>query len=159
MTQVSAGTALKERSHGVSKGPVGRSRLQAAYLIRKVLTDKGQDWRMKKVPYFAGVALAGVGVVAALNWGARIPAETQYAVPVLSSVSMNPETIQLFSAFGGHVETPKFPRPAETSSLTPEIKLPPKKLPQVQSTNDSVKSTTKGKHKRQPAVANSGHIL
>ena len=71
---------------------------------------------MKKVPYFAGVALAGVSIVVALNWGARIPVETPYAVPVLSSVTMSPDTVQLFSAFGEHVETP-------------EIKLPPKKLP------------------------------
>src|SRR4051812_28956115 len=103
---------------------------------------------MKKVPYFAGVALGGVGVVVALNWGARVPVETPYAVPVLSTVSVNPETIQLFSAFGGHVESPKFPRPAEPSSVAPEIKLPPKKLPQVQSMKDTVQSTKKGTQKR-----------
>ena len=114
---------------------------------------------MKKVPYFAGVALAGVSIVVALNWGARIPVETPYAVPVLSTVTMSPDTVQLFSAFGGHVESPKFPRPAEPSSVAPEIKLPPKKLPQVQSTKDPVKSTTKGNQKRQPAGGNSGHIL
>ena len=114
---------------------------------------------MKKVPYFAGVALAGVGAVVALNWGARIPVETPYAVPVLSTVSVNPETIQLFSAFGGNVETHKFPRPAEPSGLASETKSPPKKLPQVQPTKDRVKSATRENQKRQPAVANSGHIL
>jgi hypothetical protein len=109
---------------------------------------------MKRVPYFAGVALAGVTVVVALNWGARIPVETPYAVP---TVSVKPETIQLFSAFGAQVETPKFPR-AEPASVAPEIKLPPKKLPQVQSMKDTVKSTKKGTQKRL-TVANSGHIL
>ena len=110
---------------------------------------------MRKVPYFAGAALAGVTVVIALNWGARIPVDTPYAVP---TVSVKPETIQLFSAFGGHVEPPKFPQPAEPASVAPEIKLPPKKLPQLQSTKGTVKSsTTTGTQKRQPAK--SGHIL
>ena len=112
---------------------------------------------MKKVPYFAGVALAGVSIVVALNWGARIPVETPYAVPVLSTVTMSPDTVQLFSAFGGHVEPPKFPQPAEPASVAPEIKLPPKKLPQLQLTKGTVKSTTTGTQKRQPAK--SGHIL
>ena len=114
---------------------------------------------MKKVPYFAGVALVGVGVVVALNWGIPVPVETPNAVPVLSTVSVRPETIQLFSAFGGHVETHEFPRPAEPSGLASEIKSPPKKLPQVQSTKDRVKSATGANQKRPPAVANSGHIL
>ena len=111
---------------------------------------------MRKVPYFAGAALTAVTVVVVLNWGARIPVDTPYAVP---TVSVKPETIQLFSAFGGHVESPKFPRPAEPSSVAPEIKLPPKKLTQVQSTKDTVKSATKGNQRRQPAIKNSGHIL
>ena len=100
--------------------------------------------------------MTAVTVVVVLNWGARIPVDTPYAVP---TVSMKPETVQLFSALGGHVESPKFPRPAEPASVAPETKLPPKKLPQVQSTKDIVKSATKGTQKRQPAAANSGHIL
>ena len=100
---------------------------------------------MRKVPYFAGAALVGVTVVVALNWGARIPVESPYAVP---TVSVKPETIQLFSAFGGHVEPPKFPQPAEPASVAPEIKLPPKKLPQVQSTKDPRQIDDEGKSEK-----------
>ena len=114
---------------------------------------------MKRVPYFAGVGLFGVVVVVGLSWGARVPVNTTDAVPVFPTVSVSPETIQLFSAFGGHSENHKFPPPAHPTSRTPEIKPESKKLPQVQSTKDLVKSTTKGIQRRPPVVANSGHIL
>ena len=47
-----------------------------------------------------------------------------------------------------NVETHKFPRPAEPSSLAPEIKLPPKKLPQVQSTKDPRQIDDEGKSEK-----------
>src|SRR5215204_7327134 len=94
------------------------------------LTDNWQDWRMKKVPYLAGAGLAGVVVVVWLSWGSR-DSVTTAAPPVFPTAPAMPETIQLFSAFGV-VENYKFPPPAQPSHLTPDIRLPPKKVPQVQ---------------------------
>jgi hypothetical protein len=114
---------------------------------------------MRKVPYFAGVALVGGSVIVALNWGARPPAETPYATPVPAPWAVGAETVQLFSAFRAETETPKPARPSP-SGLSPEVKLPPKKPPKAQpSVKDLVKSTNNNP-KRQPAVVNaSGHIL
>lgn len=115
---------------------------------------------MRKVPFFAGVALVGGSVVVALNWGARPPVETPYATPVPSPWSVNAETVHLFSAFGAEAETSKTARPHQPSRLLPEVKLPPKKPSKAPpSINTSVKST-KDNPKRPPAIVNaSGHIL
>jgi hypothetical protein len=113
---------------------------------------------MKKVPIFAGIGLATVAVVVGLSWGARLPINPTDAVPVFATVSVRPETIQLFSAFGGHSEKQEFPQPSQPTTRTPEIKADPKKLRQVQSTKD-FKPATKSNQKRPPAVPNSGHIL
>jgi hypothetical protein len=125
----------------------------------KFLTSRWQDWRMRKVPYFAGVALLGGSVVVALNWGARAPMDTPYAMPVPSPWSVNAETVQLFSAFGAEAETPKPARPRQLSPPS-DVKLPPKKPSNGQpSIKASVKST-KDNQKRPPAFVNaSGHIL
>jgi hypothetical protein len=114
---------------------------------------------MKKVPYYAGVSLAGVIVVAALNWDARVPVETPYAVPVPWTLSGS-ETVQLFSAFGAETETDKPEPPYQPSSISPDVKLPPKKPPKVQPSMKGPAKSTAGNTKRQPTVVNaSGHIL
>jgi hypothetical protein len=112
---------------------------------------------MKKVPHYAGLGLAGIGAVVALNWGTRV--ETAYVEPVLSTVSTRPETVQLFSAFGSESEPHRFAGPDQPNS-SPGMKLPPKKPQKAQpAIKDPVKST-KPSPKKQPAVvAASGHIL
>ena len=115
---------------------------------------------MKKVPYFAGVALVGGSVVVALNWGAQAPLETPYATPVPAPWAVSAETVQLFSAFGAEAESPKPARPYQPSTLSSDVKLPPRKPSKVlPSMKASVKST-KDNPKRLPALATaSGHIL
>jgi hypothetical protein len=115
---------------------------------------------MTKVPRFAGIALAGIGVVVALNWGAPPPIEAPYSTPVPAPWSVNAETVQLFSAFGAEVETPKPARPHQPSSLSPDVKLAPKKPPKVQPSAKAAVRSTKDNPKRPPDVVNaSGHIL
>jgi hypothetical protein len=111
---------------------------------------------MKKVPIFAEIGLATIAVVVGLSWDARVPVNPKDAVPAFATVSVRPETIQLFSAFGGHSEKQEFPQPVQPTTRTPEIKADAKKL--RQSTKD-LKPATNANQKRPPAVPDSGHIL
>ena len=114
---------------------------------------------MKHVPYFAGVGLVGVVGLIALNWEPRRPAETAHAPPVLPTVSMRPETVQLFSAFSADIETriPGQPnKPTASSDVKSPLQNPSKaRLP----LKEPIKSTKVSPQKRPTVVNASGHIL
>jgi hypothetical protein len=112
---------------------------------------------MTRVPYFAGAGLLAVVAVVGLNWGPRAATNTAYRVP---TVSVTPESIQLFSAFGGSVEGHNFPEPPEGSSPPSETRVDQNKLPpKARSAKTAAKITTSKNQKKPPVVANSGHIL